>query len=86
MTGDTTGFGIVDLDGGNGADLSPFNVEEVDIVSGDVDDGEEKEGIGDLSMEPLCLVQGKPFDFWSNDFDNVPAHWQEDDCSIDGEC
>lgn len=30
---DTTGFSVVDLDGGNGTDLVPLNVEETALVS-----------------------------------------------------
>ena len=55
------------------SDLRTFNVEEavhvsegsgpdtnhdlLDVMRGDVEDGEEKHGIGDLSVEPHGLIE-----------------------------
>jgi hypothetical protein len=37
--------------------LGPFDVEKVDVMTGDVDDGPEEHGVCDLSMEPLRLIE-----------------------------
>ena len=56
MTRDTTGLGVVDLDCSHGPDLRFLDIEKVDVVSADVDDGEEEQRIGSLSVEPLRLI------------------------------
>lgn len=57
MASNTAWLRIMNLDCSNRANLGPFDVEEVDVMTGDVDDGPEEHGVCDLSMEPLRLIE-----------------------------
>jgi hypothetical protein len=48
-----------------------------------VNDREEEHGVGDLSMEPLRLVQWQESCLWSEPPKNVPAHGHDDDHGVD---
>ena len=85
VSGDAAGLGIVDLHGGLAADLRALDVEEVDVVRGHVHDGPGQEGVRDLAVEPLALVQRQPSDPGSDEFEEIPAHGQEDDHDVEGE-
>ena len=78
MASDAAGLGVMDLDGGNGTNLTLLDVEEVDIMSQHVDAGEEQQGVGTLAMEPLCLVKRQPLELRSEETHEVPAHGEED--------
>ena len=47
---------VVDLNRRFGSNLTPLNIEEVHIMSRDMDDGEEQQGICALSVEPLGFI------------------------------
>ena len=53
MAGDATRLGIVDLHCGFRPNLVALDVEEVNVMCGDVNDREEQEGVGALAVEPL---------------------------------
>lgn len=79
------GLGVVDLKRGLRTNLGELDVEEVDIVSKDMDAGEDQHRIGALAMEPLRLIQRKPPELGSKKTHKVPAHGQQDHHDIDGE-
>ena len=56
----------------------------LDVVSTHVNAGKEEYGIGDLSMEPLRFIEGKPAELRSNHPKDVAAHGQQDHGDIDG--
>lgn len=76
VSSDTTGFGVVNLKGNLGTDLSALDVEEAVIISTRsisefcgsllhvmstrVKDREEQHGVCDLLVEPLVLVEWRP--------------------------
>lgn len=62
----TTSLGVVDLDRGNWANLCLFDVEEVHVMGGDVDDRIEEHRVCDLAMKPLRLVERQEPDLWSD--------------------
>ena len=74
MARNATRLCIVDLNRGLWSNLTLFDVEEVDIVGGNVNDGESQQGVCNLSMEPLRLVKGKPLELWSKEAHKIPAH------------
>ena len=53
---DATGLGIVNLQGADGANLGPLNVEEVDVVCRGVADGKEQDRVSQLPVHPQVLV------------------------------
>ena len=57
MPGDPADLGVVDLHGGFGSELGALDVEEVDIMRADVDDGEDEDRVGHLAMEPDIFIQ-----------------------------
>lgn len=63
----TTSLSVVDFNSCLFANLRSLDVEEVDIVACSMNNGPEQERVGDLSMKPARFVQGKPFDFWSEE-------------------
>lgn len=65
MPGDAASLGVVYLHRGLWSDLVALNIEEVDVVSRYVNNSEDQHRIGDLSVEPLRLVQWKPSDIRS---------------------
>lgn len=75
MACNATWLNIVNLKGGNRTNLSLLNVVKVDVVAAGVEDGEEKDGVGELSMHPEILVQREEADFGSQ-----PSH----DCTAYG--
>jgi hypothetical protein len=66
MAGDTTGFGVVDLDGSDFPNLRALDVEEVHVMCRDVYYGPNEHRVGNLSVEPLRLVQGNELYLWSD--------------------
>lgn len=62
VSSDATSLGVVYLYRGFRPNLALLNIEEVDIMCTDMADGEDQHCIGDLSVEPLGLVQRKPSD------------------------
>jgi hypothetical protein len=77
MASDATRLRIVDLHGCFRPNLVPLDVEEVDVVCTDVNNGEKQERVGALAVEPLRLVQGEEFEFRTNESQQIPAHWQQ---------
>lgn len=65
MSSDATSLCVVDLDCCFGPNLIPFDVEEVDVVSADMDAGEGEHRISNLPMEPLRLIEWQPSDVGS---------------------
>ena len=57
VASDTASLGVVNLDSSFRPDLTTLHVEEIHVVGGDMDAGEDEQRVGDLSMEPLSLVQ-----------------------------
>ena len=83
MTSNTTSLSIVDLNGADRTDLRPLDVEEVNIVSANVDASEEQQCISALAMKPDGLVERKPPELGSEEAHEVSAHRQEDHHDID---
>lgn len=79
----SSSLSVVDLDCGNGANLRLFDVEEVHVMGGDVDDRVDKHRVCDLAMKPLRLVEGKEPDLWSDPSQQIPAHGQQNHSPID---
>jgi hypothetical protein len=50
-----------------------------------VGNGEEQHGIGELSVEPDVLIEGNKLDLGADPSHDSPAHWQEDEHSIEGQ-
>lgn len=57
MSRESSWFGIVDLHRKQWSNLRLFNIEKVDIVGARMQDRIEEQRIGDLTMEPLRLIQ-----------------------------
>lgn len=57
-------LGVMDLNCGFRANLRLFDVEEVDVMGGDVDDRVDQHRVCDLAMEPLRLVERQEPDLW----------------------
>ncbi|KAB8446195.1 hypothetical protein FH972_025177 [Carpinus fangiana] len=85
MAGDAAGLGVVDLDCSFAADLVALDVEEIHIVRGDMHRGPEEDGVGNLPMEELRLIEGQPAQLGSEPCHDVAAHGQEDEEDVDGE-
>jgi hypothetical protein len=83
MASDAAGLRIVDLHRSFGPDLVSLNVEKVDIMCSDVENGEEQDGVGALPVKPLRLIQRQESDFRSNNPQQIPAHWQQYKQTID---
>lgn len=83
MSCDASSLCVMDLDCGNRANLRLFDVEEVHIMGGDVEDRIDQHRICDLAMKPLRLVERQEPDLWSNPSQQIPAHWQENHSPID---
>ena len=77
MASDATGLRIVDLNGRFRPKRIPLDVEEVDVVCTDVNNGEKQESVSALAVEPLRLVQGEKSEFRTNESQQIPAHWQQ---------
>lgn len=60
VTSETTNFSVMNLQCGDRSNKSSFDVEHVDVVTKCVNNGPAQERVGDLSMEPYRLVEGKP--------------------------
>ena len=73
----------MDLNGRHRSNLRLLDVEEVDVVSGDVDDCEKQHGVGTLPMEPYRLVQREKLELGSNEAHEVAAHGQHDEQDIE---
>lgn len=74
MTRNAASLRVVDLNGGFGPNLILFDVEEVDIVGGHMNNGEGQHGVCHLTMEPLRLVEGQELEFGSDIPHEVAAH------------
>ena len=83
MASDATCLRIVDFHRGFWTKQVSLNVEEIDVMSRDVDDGEEQHRVSTLAVEPLRLIQGQESDFRSNESQEIPAHWQQYEQYID---
>lgn len=57
----------------------------LDIVGRDVDDGENEQGVRHLTMKPNRLVERQPSEPWSQPFEKIPAHGQENQSRIEGQ-
>ena len=65
---------------------SDLNVDEVHVVSSDVNNGPEEDLIGDLSVEPDILIRReRPGESRSNDTNDVAQHWNQDETTVEGE-
>ena len=60
MSSNTSGLLVVDLDGSFRSHLRPFDIEEVDVVAGRMNDSPEEHAVCDLAMKVLALVQWQP--------------------------
>ena len=76
MAGDAASLHVVNLHSGFGSHERAFDVEEVDIVRGDVHDSPEQHGVGDLAVEPLALVQRQPSNLGPHVSKQISAHGQ----------
>lgn len=74
---------VMDLDCRTRANLRLFDIEEVHVMGGDVEDRVEQQRVCDLAMKPLGLVKRKEADLWSNPSQQIPAHWQQNHSPID---
>jgi hypothetical protein len=99
VSGNTSSFGVVNLESNLRTDLSTLNVEEagivsfvrisenegglLDVMSTSVEDCEEQHGVCDLLVEPHVLVERCPSSLRSQPSENVSAHGHNDDHSID---
>ena len=52
-------------------------------MAADVYDGPEEHLVGDLSVEPLVLIERKPPHLWSNPSQESPAHGDTDHQGIE---
>lgn len=85
MTSDTTGVRVVNLQSGERPGLKFLDIEEVDIVSGGMDNAEEEQAVCTLSMEPLRFVQRQPSNLGSHNTQDGPAHGKQYQTAIIGE-
>ena len=85
MSSNATSLHVVDLHGGFGSHERAFHVVKVDIVRGNMHDGPEEHGVGDLAVKPLTLVQRQPSDFGPYVPEQVPAHGQDDNHGVDAQ-
>lgn len=85
MTSDAPGLRVVDLQSNLLSDLSAFDVEKVDIVSGSMDHSPESHRVGDLTVEPDVLVgREQPLNLGSDDTNDIPKHGKENKTSVEG--
>ena len=77
MASDTASLRVVDLNSGLWPQLVLFDVIEVYIVGGCMDDGEDEERICHLPVKPLRLIERKPSDLWSDVSEESAAHGEE---------
>lgn len=61
-----TSLGVMDLECGFRANLCLFDVEEIHVMGGDVNDSVDKHRVCDLAMKPLRFVEGQEPDLWPN--------------------
>ncbi len=54
-------------------------------MGGRVDDGEEKHGVGKLSVEPNVLVERDEPNLWPKEPHDRPAYWHEDEHSVESQ-
>lgn len=86
MASETTGLPVVDIKRISRTDLSPLDVDEVDVMSRGVDHCPKGHGIGDLTMEPDVFVGGEePGELGTDDFDDVPEHGDENHEAVIGQ-
>jgi hypothetical protein len=85
MASDAASLGIVDLNSGLGPQLILFDIIEIDIMGGGMDDAEDEERICDLSVEPLRFIERKPSDLWSDVSEESAAHGEEDQGAVHAE-
>lgn len=85
MASDTTGLLIMNLKSGNGSNLGEFDVVEVDVVSACVEAGEEKHGVGELTMHPQVLVEWEETNLGSNPTHDSSAYGEKDKHAVDTE-
>lgn len=57
----------------------------LDIVSTDMCNSPNQNGVCNLSMEPLRLVEWQELYLWSYVSQNISTHWQQDQCAINGQ-
>jgi hypothetical protein len=83
VAGDASWLGVMDLLGSLLANLGALDVDEVNVVSGSVDDSPEKHRISDLTMEPDILVGREgPGEFRTNDSDDIAQHGEQDETAV----
>ena len=76
MTGDSSRLSVVNLNGRNRANLGALDVEEVDIVSQNVDASKNQHCVGALAVEPDRLIERQKPELWSNKSHQISAHGQ----------
>src|SRR4051812_4551249 len=74
MTSYASWLGVMDLNCCDGSNLCFLDVEEVDIMSKNVDHGEDEHCVGTLSVEPHGLIEGKKLELGSDEAHQIPAH------------
>lgn len=57
----------------------------LDVMRSRVHNGKEEHAVRALPMEPLALVERNPPNLGTKPGNNVPAHWQHDQPSIEGQ-
>lgn len=82
---DASRLSVVNLDCRHWSDLGSFHVEKIDVVSENVDSGENQHSISTLAVEPDCFVERKELELWSNEAHDISAHWEEDEQGVKGE-
>lgn len=85
MTCDASRLSVVNLDCRHRSDLGSFHVEEIDVVSENVDSGEHQHGISTLAVEPDCFVERKELELGANEAHDISTHGEEDEQGVKGE-
>lgn len=74
MTSDTARLSVMNLNGCDGSNLGPFDVEEVDVMSQYVNTGKYQHGVGTLSVEPDGLVEWQELKLGSDEAHQISTH------------
>lgn len=86
VTSDSSGLGVVDLEGKLLTNLSALDIDEVNVMGGSVNHSPESQGVGHLTMEPDVLIsREEPLELGPNNTDDVAEHGDEDHATIEGQ-
>lgn len=85
MAGNASRLNIVDLESSDGTDLGEFDVVEVDVVTGGVENGEEENRVGELAMHPEILIEREEANLGSQPAHNSATDGEEDEHAVDAE-